>query len=115
MPSLNTMHSSLVAFVPGVKRENTAHVIGALFCPNTLLAPRIHPSNGIFVAVCDEAVVYARCSDGSCSWGGIPKKAGGEEEEEVEVVAGTSHWRRPWVKYTEKSYKQLMAKAAGRC
>ena len=117
MPSLNKMHSSLVEIVPDVKRENTAHVVAALFCPNTLLAPRIHPSNGIYVVVCGETV-YARCSDGSCSWSGIPNKAADEDSEqraeEVEVVAGTGHWRRPWVKYTERSYKKLMD-TAGRC
>ena len=108
MPSLGTLHASLVEFVPGVKREDTAHVIGALVCPNTLKTPRIHPSNGVYVAVCGETV-YAKCSDNSCCFLGGASNTD-EDHGYPEVVQGTVTWRRPWVKYTEESYKRLLVR-----
>ena len=106
MPSLGTLYASLVEFVPEAKREDTAHIIGALVCPNTLKTPRIHPSNGIYVVVCGETV-YAKCSDNSCCF--LKMDGAGEDSGQTpEVVQGTVMWRRPWVKYTEESYKSLL-------
>lgn len=111
MPSLRTMHASLAEFVPGVKREDTAHIIGALVCPNTLEVPHIHSSNGIYAVVHGETV-YARCSNSSCCYPSKASKDSGEEDQAVtpELVEGTNTWKRPWVKYTEETYKRLLSK-----
>ena len=114
MPSLGTLHASLAEIVPGVKREDAAHIIGAIVCPNTLKLPRTHPSNGIYVVVHGEAV-YAKCSDSACCYPrGASKDSGNAGDDDgddgAELVEGTNMWRRPWVKYTEESYRRLLSK-----
>jgi hypothetical protein len=116
MPCLDKIHKQLVELVPEAKRECTAHIVGALYCPNYSEEPRIHSRNGIFVvAIGDD--VFATCSDQSCfskhrmasqtsspSSSTPPRLA-------VEVVEGTERWSRPWVKYTEQSYTGLEHRA----
>lgn len=107
MPCLDKMHAQLVQFVPEAKRADTAHINGALFCPNHGSEPRIHSSNGIFVVVVKD-VVYATCSDKSCynkRHQTTPKSSSSSDS--VEVVMGTEKSWKPWFKYTEGSYNEL--------
>lgn len=106
MPCLDKMHAQLVQFVPEAKRADTAHINGALFCPNHGSEPRIHSSNGIFVVVVGE-VVYATCSDKSCYKQPSSPSASGDS---IEVVTGTEKCWRPWFKFTEESYSELEKK-----
>jgi hypothetical protein len=105
MPYLDKLHAQLARFLPQATRTKTAHIIGALFCPNHLENPKIHSSNGIFVSIVDD-VVYATCSDQSCY-----KLSDPLSPVCVDVVKGTEEWRRPWIKYTEEIYTQLEQKA----
>lgn len=109
MPCLDSLHGILMKLIPEAKRANTAHVTGALFCPNNTRKPKIHSSNGTFVVVVGD-VVYATCSDKSCykKHQGTPLAG-----ESVEVVAGTEHNPQPWFKYTEKSYSGMEERMEG--
>lgn len=116
MPCLDAIHKQLEELVPNIKRENTAHIVAALYCPNHVHEPRIHSRNGIFVVV-EGDHVFATCSDQSCynkhcppSSLPLPSSAASQQHK-VEVVEGTEKWSRPWVKYTEQSYTQLEHKA----
>jgi hypothetical protein len=112
MPCLDKIHAQLVKFIPEARRADTAHINGALFCPNHCSEPRIHSSNGIFVVVVGD-VVYATCSDRSCNnknQAVTPPLSG---EEPVEIVEGTEKCWKPWFKYTEESYKGLESRMRG--
>jgi hypothetical protein len=107
MPSLDTVHTLLQQFVPGAKRENTAHITGALFCPNTQDDPKIHSNNGIYVVVHEE-VVYTMCTDKACDGKRSPCAMA------AQMVEGTSKWSNSWFKYTEESYAELESRANGK-
>jgi len=110
MPCLDSLHANLMKLIPEAKRANTAHINGALFCPNNGRNPKIHSSNGIFAVVVDD-VVYVRCSDKSCiSKHQDPLLSG----EHVEVVTGTERYPQPWFKYTEKSYSGMEERMGSR-
>ena len=103
MPSLDRMHSHLAKFIPEATRENTFHMLGALYCPNNQEKPRVHSSNGTYVIRVGEDL-FVRCSDSSCNHGGSGQMV-------AEMVEGTATWRRPWVKYTEAAYAILEDRA----
>lgn len=106
MPSLDRMHTQLKKFIPDATRENTVHVVGALYCPNNQDVPRVHKNNGIYVIrVGDD--LYVRCSDSSCTHA----KHCTSSSMVAEVVEGTASWGNPWVKYTEEAYTKLESKA----
>jgi hypothetical protein len=96
MPCLNHIHSTLSQLVPGVVREKVAHISRALFCPCLACkgVPKVHESNGTFVALAEDGdVLYARCSDSSCSCDDKDM-----ESDWMEVVKNSG--KRPWVKLT---------------
>lgn len=106
MPCLDTMHAQLQKFVPDATRENTVHILGALYCPNNQDDPKVHSSNGTYVVrVGDE--LYVRCSDSSCKH----MKHSTSIQMVAEVVEGTASRGNPWVKYTEEAYAALESKA----
>jgi hypothetical protein len=108
MPCLDGLHDNLMKIIPDAKRSNTAHVVGALFCPNNTRQPNIHSSNGTFVVVVGD-VVYATCSDKSCKRKHQDPFLSGEQ---VEVVKGTERSPQPWFKYTEESYSGMEERMA---
>ena len=72
------------------------HLLRTLFCPSLACKGefRVHDSNGTFVALAEEgSVLYARCSDSSCTCSEEDVKSGW-----MDVVDGTG--RRPWVRLT---------------
>lgn len=106
MHSLGPIHDMLARLVPGVRREDVAHVAPAIFCPCLACKGviKVHEKNGTFVALADDGgVLYARCADWTCRC----------SEEDLELgwmdpVAGSG--QRPWVRITPASIKGLVEK-----
>jgi hypothetical protein len=108
MPCLKLRHQDLQKWVPNLKKEDVAHISGGCIpCPCMALSGKkvVHMSNGTFVAVVGD-VMYANCSDRSCTWMAKQKDDGSLEVEEL-LVEGSGAYGRPWVKYTEENYTKL--------
>jgi hypothetical protein len=118
MPSLESRYNGLKKWIPELKMENMAHVSGGhIFCPCMALAGKkvVHSSNGTYVAVLGD-VMYANCSDMSCTWrssSGVEDRCGTEEDPEsggetmMLLVKGTERFGHPWARYTEDNYTKL--------
>ena len=105
MPSLEGRYTGLKRWIPEVKKENMAHISGGcVICPCMALSGKkiVHASNGTFVALVGD-VVYANCSDRSCTW----RKTEDADMDEELLVEGSAVSGHPWVKYTEDNYTRL--------
>jgi hypothetical protein len=106
MPCLDPIHVVLSRLVPGVRREDMAHVLRTLICPCLACkgVPKVHESNGTFVALAEGGdVLYARCSDWSCCCEELDMKSGW-----MDIVEGSG--TRPWVKLTAEKMAEFEAK-----
>jgi hypothetical protein len=106
MPTLDCLHSTLSTSVPGIKREDMAHLSRALFCPCLACKGeiKVHGSNGTYVALAEKGMVlYARCADRTCVCGEEDIKSGW-----MDVLEGTG--ARPWIKLTEEKLEELESK-----
>ncbi len=109
MPSLESRYNGLKKWIPELKMENMAHVSGGhILCPCMALTGKkvVHSSNGTYVAVLGD-VMYANCSDMSCTWRKTGGSEGKEESESSLLVEGTERFGHPWVRYTEDNYTKL--------
>ena len=110
MPSLEGRFHGLKRWVPELKKTDVAHISGGcVACPCMALSGKkvVHSSNGTYVAVLD-GVVYANCSDRSCTW--FAKEGedmAGDEMKNSLLVEGSEAYGHPWVKYTEESYTRI--------
>lgn len=96
----------LKKWIPEVKKENVAHISGGcVICPCMALSGKktVHASNGTFVALVGD-VMYANCSDRSCTWW---RKQEAAPLLDDMLVEGSEVYGHPWVKYTEDSYTRL--------
>lgn len=96
----------LARLVPGVRREDVAHVAPAIFCPCLACKGviKVHEKNGTFVALADDGgVLYARCADWTCRCSEEDLGLGW-----MDPVAGSG--QRPWVRITPASIKGLVEK-----
>ena len=84
------------------------HVIGGVFCPVLTLygTPRIHSSNGCYVAKVGDTKLYASCPN-CCLERSMIKK-----NPLVEMVPGTEQKTHPWVVYEEEGYQQVVEAAS---
>lgn len=106
MPSLENRYNALKKWIPELKKEQMAHVSGGyIYCPCMALAGKkiVHSSNGTYVAVMGD-VLYANCSDMSCTWNEVAEN---QEDHEMLLVKGTESFGHPWVRYTEDNYTRL--------
>ena len=110
MPSLGSRYNALQKWIPELKMENMAHVSGGYIpCPCMALSGKkvVHSSNGTYVAVVGD-VMYANCSDMSCTWRNHAEDSHNDKEEETQLlVKGTEKFGHPWVRYTEDNYTKL--------
>lgn len=103
MPCLNHVHKMLESMVPGVRREDVAHVSHAMFCPCLACKGviKVHGNNGTFVAVAEEGrVLYARCADRTCL-------CSEEEIKQACMETVPNSGLRPWVKITPIKLEEL--------
>lgn len=110
MPCLDPIHVVLSKLIPSVRREDMAHISRTVLCPCLACKgiPKVHESNGTFVAVAEGGnVLYARCSDWSCCCDEKDITSGW-----MEVVEGSG--ARPWVKLTAEKMVEFEQKVQER-
>ena len=101
MACLDRRYEVIAGCVEGIERKHMAHITG-LFCPSLAIKgeARVHTNNGCFVAVKDD-VVYARCSDCTCS---DVQQSGSF----VDIVEGTESKQIPWIRLDENMYGKMV-------
>lgn len=108
MESLSQKGRSLSKYVPEIKLEDMMHVIGGVFCPVLTLygTPRIHSSNGCYVAKMGQDRLYASCPN--CSF----ERSLVKKQTLVETVPGTEQHVHPWVVFEEEGFQQVVEAAS---